>query len=135
MVNGWRNHYETIDLGDYVISGIDIEDMKDFPQPTGKKNDNEKPRMDLLDAAFLEGVAEVLSFGARKYAAHNWRGGIHYSRLIAGIYRHLGAINRGEDIDPESGKPHVYHIGCGTMFLASMMQTRQDLDDRWKEND
>ncbi len=63
--------------------------------PPGSKYDGEKPRMDLLDADFLEGVAEVLTFGARKYAAHNWRGGIHYSRLIAALYRHLGAINRG----------------------------------------
>jgi hypothetical protein len=98
----------------------------------GTKYDQEKPRMDLLDADYLEGVANVLSFGARKYAAHNWRGGINYSRLIASLYRHLGAINRGEDIDPESGLPHVYHLGCNTMFLASMMKTRPDMDDRYK---
>lgn len=99
----------------------------------GLKHDQEKPRMDLLDADFLEGVAQVLTFGARKYAAHNWRGGIHCSRLIASAYRHLGAINRGEDIDDESGLPHVYHLGCCVMFLASMLQTRKDLDDRFKQ--
>lgn len=108
--------------------------MEPNPQsePQGTKFDRDKPRMDLLDPSYLEGVASVLSFGARKYAAHNWRGGIHYSRLIASTYRHLGAINRGEDIDPESGLPHVYHLGCNTMFLASMMETRPDLDDRYK---
>ncbi len=99
--------------------------------PTGIKYDQEKPRMDLLDADFLEGVAEVLTFGARKYSANNWRGGIHHSRLIASIYRHLGAINRGEDIDPESGLLHIHHLGCNAMFLSSMIKNRKDLDDRY----
>lgn len=98
----------------------------------GQKFDQEKPPMALLDADFLEGVARVLGFGASKYAAHNWRNGITYSRLISAAYRHLGAINRGEDIDPESGLSHAYHLGCCIMFLASMMNTRPDLDDRWK---
>ena len=66
---------------------------------TGLKYDGEKPRMDLLDADHLENVAKVLTFGAKKYAAHNWRNGINVSRLIAAAYRHLGAINRGEDGD------------------------------------
>jgi len=104
-----------------------------LPKTTGAKFDTEKPRMDLLDADFLEGVASVLTFGANKYAAHNWRGGIAVSRLIAATYRHLGAINRGEEIDPESGLSHVYHASCCLMFLASMLKNRPDLDDRWKE--
>ena len=100
----------------------------------GMKFDQEKPRMDLLDSEFLEGVASVLTFGAKKYAAHNWRKGIAYSRLIAAAYRHLGAINRGEDVDPESGLPHAYHLGCCIQFLGWMMKNRPDLDDRWKGN-
>ena len=99
----------------------------------GTKSDAGKPPMDLLDPEFLEGVAAVLGFGADKYAAHNWRSGINYSRLIGAAYRHLGAINKGEDIDPESGKPHVFHLGCCVMFLSWMMKHRQDLDDRWKK--
>ncbi len=98
----------------------------------GNKFDAAKPPMALLDAAFLEGVASVLGFGANKYAAHNWRNGIAYSRLISAAYRHLGAINRGENTDPESGLSHAHHLGCCVMFLASMMETRPDLDDRWK---
>lgn len=98
----------------------------------GMKFDQEKPRMDLLDANYLEGVANVLGFGAKKYSANNWRGGISVSRLIAASYRHLGAINRGEDIDSESGLPHVYHLGCCTMFLAEML-TREGMDDRYKK--
>ena len=100
----------------------------------GMKYDQDKPRMDLLDPAYLEGTASVLGFGARKYAAHNWRNGIAVSRLLGASYRHLGAIQKGEDLDPESGLPHVYHLSCCVMFLASMLETRPDLDDRWKGN-
>lgn len=116
-----------------MLSEVDIKDWNNKPvAPVGLKYDNEKPPMALLDPEFLEGVARVLGFGANKYAADNWRNGISYRRLISAAYRHLGAINKGEDVDPESKLPHSYHLGCCVMFLASMMNTRPDLDDRWK---
>jgi len=99
----------------------------------GVKYDSEKPRTDLLDPSALEGLARVLAFGANKYAAHNWRGGITYSRLIGALLRHTFAILRGEDVDSESGLPHVDHLGCCWMFLSNMMKTRPDMDDRWKQ--
>lgn len=102
---------------------------------TGMKYDSEKPQMDLLDPDFLEDVAKVLTFGAKKkYAAHNWRQGINVSRLVAATYRHLGAINRGEDIDPESGLPHTAHLGCCVMFLNWTLKNKPEMDDRWKGN-
>ena len=100
----------------------------------GLKYDGEKPRMDLLDADHLENVAKVLTFGANKYAAHNWRKGINVSRLIAAAYRHLGAINRGEDIDPESGLDHAAHLGCCVQFLDWTLHNKPELDDRWKNS-
>lgn len=98
----------------------------------GTKYDKDKPRMELLDAEFLEGVARVLTFGAVKYAAHNWRGGISWSRLIGASFRHLTAILKGEWLDEESGLPHVHHLGCCVMFLSWMGLHRRDLDDRYK---
>lgn len=101
-------------------------------EATGKKYDADKSRTDLLDSDFLLAVGDVLGFGAKKYAAHNWRGGISYSRLIGAVLRHTLAIARGEDTDPESGLPHTAHLGCCVMFLHWMMKYRQDLDDRFK---
>lgn len=100
----------------------------------GVKHDDTKPPMDLLDPSFLEGTATVLGFGAFKYERHNWRNGIQYSRLIAAAFRHLNAINAGEDTDPESGLSHAWHLSCCAMFLGWMMENRKDLDDRWKSN-
>lgn len=98
----------------------------------GVKFDGEKPRMDLLDPLALEGLAKVLTFGAQKYAAHNWRKGIANTRLIAAMLRHLFAIMRGEDLDPESGLPHIDHVGCCWMFLSNNMKVRPEMDDRWR---
>lgn len=116
-----------------MLNQHDIEDYKSdgWTQPQGTKYDSGKPPMALLDPEYLEGLARVLGFGASKYSPDNWRNGISYRRLISAAYRHLGAINKGENIDPESGEPHVYHLACCNMFLASMMAHRPDMDDRW----
>jgi hypothetical protein len=99
---------------------------------SGIKFDQDKPRMDLLDAHAIEQLALVLTFGAQKYAAHNWRKGLSKSRLIAAALRHLFAYLRGEDRDPESGLSHVAHAMCCCMFLLGL-EHRVDLDDRYVE--
>lgn len=98
------------------------------------KFDSEKPRMELLSRVALEGCAQVLAFGSRKYAAHNWRRGLAWSRLIGAALRHLTAIMDGEDIDPESGLPHVDHLACCVMFLSEYQKKNLGTDDRWKPN-
>lgn len=98
---------------------------------TGQKFDNEKSRVDLLDPEWLEEVGHVLRFGAQKYAPNNWRGGISYHRLIGALLRHVFAILRGEDNDPESGLTHAGHASCCIMFLFWMMKHRKDMDDRY----
>jgi hypothetical protein len=99
---------------------------------SGVKFDQDKPRMDLLDARAIEQLALVLSFGAKKYAAHNWRKGLSKSRLIAAALRHIFAYLRGENNDPESGLSHVAHAMCCCMFLLGL-EHRPDLDDRYIE--
>lgn len=115
-----------------ILSPIPFDPKSERKQEGGSKFDAGKPMVDLVDPLAIEGLAKVLTFGAQKYAAHNWRGGISYSRIIGGLLRHAFAIMRGEDIDPESGLPHIDHLGCCWMFLSNFMKTRPDLDDRWK---
>lgn len=100
-------------------------------EKTGTKHDHGKPRMDLLDPWALEGLAAVLTFGASKYDAHNWRGGINNSRLVGSLERHLGDIKKGQYIDGESGLPHIDHLGCNWMFLSYNFKRRPDLNDLW----
>ena len=103
---------------------------------SGTKYDGGKVQLDLIDAEAIEGLASVLTFGVQKYEAHNWRAGIHNSRLVAALLRHLFAIMKGEYIDPESGLPHIDHVGCCWMFLSSNLKCRPELNDLWgREND
>jgi len=98
---------------------------------TGSKFDAGKPRMSLIDPLFLTALAEVLTFGANKYAAHNWRKGIEVSRLMDAAMRHINSFNDGQDLDPESGKSHLGHAGCCLMFALRMAQD-EEMDDRYK---
>lgn len=102
----------------------------------GTKYDQDKTPYDLLDVYFLEGIAEVLKFGANKYEEHNWRKGIKYSRVFSALMRHLWNFWRGERVDPETGLHHLYHAGCCLMFLCSYESspTRKyrEFDDRYK---
>lgn len=99
----------------------------------GIKHDQDKPRMDLLDSFALLQLAKVLTFGMKKYSAHNWRAGINISRLVAASYRHLAAFNSGETFDPETGLQHAAHLMCCAMFIIWTVVFRPDLDDRWKK--
>ena len=98
----------------------------------GIKHDTEKVPLSLLSREALERTAEVLAFGAKKYATHNWRSGFQWSRPLSAAQRHLLAFQDGEDRDPESGLSHLAHAMCCIMFLLEFEKTHRELDDRWK---
>jgi len=101
-------------------------------QATGVKHDLGKPRIELISAIWVEGVADVLTFGAKKYASHNWRKGLEISRCLGAAFRHMFAVLRGEDLDKETGLHHLLHASCELMFAYELLVTRPELDDRWK---
>jgi hypothetical protein len=80
----------------------------------------------------MDELAKVLTFGSKKYAAHNWRSGLSISRLLAACFRHLYAFSRGEHVDPETGLSHVAHAMCNCMFILWTMQHKPEQDDRYK---
>ncbi len=89
--------------------------------PVGQKHDAEKPRMDLLPFDALWKVAEVLTYGARKYTPDNWRRVPDArARYLAAALRHLASWSQGERLDPESGLPHLGHAACCVLFLLSL---------------
>lgn len=98
----------------------------------GTKFDTDKSPLDLIDHQSLTAVANVFGFGAKKYGRFNFKNGIKYSRLIAAAYRHLGAFNSGEDLDPESLHNHIAHLGCCVLMLLEMQRRHPNLDDRYK---
>ena len=99
---------------------------------TAIKNDGEKPPMELLPTLSLEEVAKVLGHGRAKYAAWNWASGFEWSRLIGAANRHLGAFQRGEDTDPETGLSHIAHLTCTSLFLLEHQLRALGVDNRHK---
>jgi len=89
------------------------------PIPAGVKQDNEKLMMNLLPFESLEAVAEVLTFGAKKYSPDNWKyvnDGME--RYEAALLRHLTAHKKGEIIDPDSQCTHLACMACSALFLV-----------------
>ena len=98
------------------------------------KFDSGKTDWSLMPFECIEEINKVLDFGARKYAAHNWRtgAGFKYTRVLSSLLRHTFAWARGEDLDPESGLSHLAHMGCNVIFLLyyNKYKSRYNNDDR-----
>ena len=103
---------------------------------TGYPDDNpktvfgvQKPPMSFVPPFALRALGLVMKHGADKYGRLNWR----QHRVSSTVYydaamRHLMAWMDGEDLDPESGQPHLAHVmACCTIIL--------DAGDRGKLND
>ena len=95
-----------------------------------KKFDSDKLRYDLVPPSLIAGVAEVLTFGAAKYDAHNWKRVDDISRYVAALYRHLEAWRGGEEFDEESGKPHLIHAATNLAFLIELVYNPKE----WKHD-
>lgn len=94
----------------------------------GRKDDAGKPRFDLMPAEAELKIAQVLEYGARKYAPNNWRKvGNPEARYLAAALRHINAWRRGESRDPESGLSHLAHAATSLMFVMELVS--DDYDD------
>lgn len=87
---------------------------------TFKKFDGDKLRYDLVPPSLSREVAKVLTFGAKKYDAHNWKKVDDVNRYVAALYRHLEAWRAGEETDPESGFSHLAHAATNVAFLIEL---------------
>lgn len=96
----------------------------------GVKHDTGKLPYDLLAPEYLEGTADILAFGANKYGSRNWEAGMAWSRPFAALMRHMWAWWRGEHLDAETGKSHLWHASCCLMFLVAYEARKTGKDDR-----
>jgi hypothetical protein len=85
----------------------------------GRKDDNDKIRMDLLPFEALEAVAKVLTFGAKKYTDNGWKTLENAgSEKLGALLRHLSKHLRGIELDEESGLSHISHMAANALMLV-----------------
>lgn len=115
---------------------------KRLTSPTGGRKGSKLERFDLLPVEPLTALARHYGVGAEKYTerddagnvihdgANNWRLGYNWSLSFASLMRHAFAFWSGEDIDEETGTPHIVAAAWHCFALAWFMQHQQDYDDR-----
>jgi len=96
----------------------------------GNKFDKGKVPFHYLPVSALSEVNQVFAYGAQKYGDYNWTGGMSWTRLFNAACRHLFAWLGGQEIDEESGLPHLAHATCCCLMLLSFSKNQNGEDDR-----
>lgn len=119
-----KKHYENV-----TVSSWDSPNLAG-PASTpdlGIRHNAGKIRPTLLSPYALQGLLDVLEFGAKKYAPRNWEKGLPGGNeaILDSLLRHVLAMMRGEVTDPESGLPHIDHVQCNAMFISHFHHLQQ----------
>jgi hypothetical protein len=91
-----------------------------------------KPRPDLVPPEAILAVSEILAFGAEKHGARSWEKGMAWSDNYAACQRHLLKWYSGENLDPETGRSHLWHAATRIFFLIGSEARNIGTDDRPK---
>lgn len=112
------NFYKTEDLS--AIQIIPMPPLAKSGELATRHNQGKVQLSYILEAdVAVAGACRVFEFGAVKYARKDWKKGLEPNEIIDSLLRHLTSYQNGEVLDPESGLPHVDHITCNALFLAT----------------
>ena len=89
-----------------------------------------KVRTDLLPFDVIWHISKVLQAGAEKYADRNWELGLSWMTCVGCLMRHLIKFVSGNDIDKETGIPHIDLVMINAIFLSRYFRQNKDYDDR-----
>lgn len=106
--NYWMEKHEEIQKHKKVLQGV--------------HKDEGKPRLDLIPPEVLFALGKTLGKGLEKYEERNWEKGIPWTKIYASLQRHLWKFWGGEETDPESGLPHLYHALSNIAFLVTYLE-------------
>ena len=94
-------------------------------KPGGLKYDDGKLQYGLIPPIATKSLAQVLTFGAAKYAPNSWQTVQDGERrYLDALYRHLEAYRSGESTDSESGLSHLAHAITNVAFLLHFEQEK-----------
>lgn len=97
---------------------------------TGARKETRLARFDLIPAGPLWQLAEHYGRGAEKYGDRNWEAGYNFSMSFQAMERHAWAFWAGEDLDSETGTPHLAAVLFHAMALLEFSRTHPEKDDR-----
>lgn len=100
-------------------------------ETTGGEKGQKPERHELVPINPMDWVARVYHYGTEKYDPHNWRKGYDWSLSYGALQRHLRAFWNGQELDDESGLPHLAHAVFHCLALMEFGDTHPELDDRW----
>lgn len=106
------------------------EEVRVVNPVTGGEKGQKVERFDLIPVGPLRIVAKHYGYGCSKYAARNWERGYDWSLSFAALQRHAFAFWSGEDIDVDSGSPHLAAVVFHALALLEFGTTHPELDDR-----
>lgn len=88
-----------------------------------------KLKLNLVPPRSMEAIARVREFGVNKYKdPWGWMKACTTDEFIEAVKRHLNKRDRGEELDNESGLPHIYHALC-SMAMAVELEMKK-LEDK-----
>lgn len=100
------------------------------------KFDQEAVPVHLLPIYPLFAIATGFGYGAVKYDANSWRATdrkpVDLMRTYGSILRHLMKWSAGEELDSDSGLPHLWLAGCQMMILIEHAKVGLSDDTRHK---
>lgn len=92
---------------------------------------DDKDPLEYLEPALEGPLARVMRHGAKKYGYADYRVTPIKARVYIGaIRRHVNALARGEDVDPESGELHWAHIAGCCAVVCGATDAGTFVDDR-----
>ena len=91
-----------------------------------------KPRLDLVPLTAMTYIAIGLQEGLRKYGPASWRDveSVDLAQYVGASLRHIMAYADGEDIDPESGNPHLAHAMASLAIMVELIEKGNGTDTR-----
>jgi len=109
---------------------MSIGDVNSEERGSGARYNDNKTEYSLIPLSSLEPCARVFMYGRKKYAAWNWAKGMSWLVPYDCMMRHLEAWHRGEDLDPESGLPHLGHAMCNLVMMTFYAKFYPEGDNR-----
>ena len=89
-----------------------------------------RARYDLIPTEPLRLLAKHFGVGSRKYDDDNWRRGYDWRLSFSALNRHLWQWWAGEEIDQETGSPHLIAVAWHCLVLDEFTRIQPGFDTR-----